>query len=112
MAGTTWKQKETNTDGSGTHIRPKTSLVLSQYMGGGPFVKGFRRCGLAMGRKEVYFRVSAGISFGEILCWDDIFSKRGKHMLGPLNACHRSRCKKPSTLIHLGGGKAKGKGTK
>ena len=33
--------------GPGHHL-----LVSNQYMGGGPLVKGFRGCGLAVGRKK------------------------------------------------------------
>ena len=33
--------------GLGHHL-----LIPSQYMGGGPSVKGFRGCGLAVGRKK------------------------------------------------------------
>ena len=33
--------------GPGHHL-----LVLSQYMGGGPWVKAFMGCGLVMGRKK------------------------------------------------------------
>ena len=57
-------------------------------------------------RKEVYSGVLAEAFFGEILCWDDISPKRGKYELGPLDACHRSRYREPSTLICWGVGKA------
>ena len=85
--------------GPGYHL-----LVPIQYMRGGPLVKGFRGCGLAVGGKQVYFGVPAEASFREMLCWDGISPKRGKHRLGPLDACHRSRCREPSTLICLGEG--------
>ena len=82
-------------------------------MGGGSSVKGFKRFGLAVGRKEIYSRVPTETPFGKMLCWDDISPKRSKHRLGPLDACHKSRCREPSTLICLGGGKAvKGSETK
>ena len=52
----------THAQGPGYHL-----LVPNQYMGDGPSVKGFRGCGLAVGRKEVYFRVPAKASFEEII---------------------------------------------
>ena len=98
----------THAQGPGYHL-----LVPNQYMGGGPSVKGFKGCGLAVGRKEVYFRIPAKASFEEMIFWDDISPKRDKHALGPLDACHRSRCKELSTLIHWQGGKVvRGRETK
>ena len=46
--------------GPGYHL-----LVPIQYMGGGPLVKGFRGCGLAVGGKQVYSGVPAEASFRE-----------------------------------------------
>ena len=39
--------------------------VPSQYMGGGPSVKGFKECGLKVGRKEVYSGVPTETLFGK-----------------------------------------------
>ena len=94
--------------GPGHHL-----LVPNQYMGGGPSVKGFKGCSLAIGRKEVYFRIPAKASFEEMIFWDDISPKRDKYGLGPLDACHMSRFKELLTLIHWEGGKAvRGRETK
>ena len=73
-------------------------------MGARPSVKRFKGSGLTVGRKEIYFGVPAETPFRKMLCWDGISPKRGKHRLGPLDACHRSRCREPSTLICLGEG--------
>ena len=75
------------------HKEPRRHLlVLSQYIGGGPQVKVFRECGLAVWRKRgFYIRVSTQTSLGEISYWDDISPKRSKYRLGPLDACHRGR---------------------
>ena len=62
------------TQRSGHHL-----LVPSQCKRGSPLVKGFRGCGLAIRRKEVYFEVLVETSFGEMPCWDDILPKRGKY---------------------------------
>ena len=71
--------------------------VPSQYMGVGSSVKGFKGCGLEVGRKEIYSRVPAETPFGKMLCWDGISPKRGKYKLGPLDACHRGRyCHTPN----------------
>ena len=40
-------------------------LVPSQYMGGGPWVKVFRGCGLEVRRKGVYSGVPAQVSLGK-----------------------------------------------
>ena len=42
--------------------------VPSQYMGGGSSVKGFKRFGLAVGRKEIYSGVPVETLFGKMLC--------------------------------------------
>ena len=47
--------------GLGHHL-----LVPSQYMSGGPQVKVFRGCGLAMGRKLGLFWDSCSSFFGEM----------------------------------------------
>ena len=48
------------------HTRPKHHLLVpSQYIGGRPRVKGMKGCGLAVGRKRVYFGVPAQTSLGE-----------------------------------------------
>ena len=48
------------------HTRPNHHLLVpSQYMGGGPRVKGMKGRGLAIGRKRVYFGVLAQTSFGK-----------------------------------------------
>ena len=73
--------------------------VPSQYMGGGSSFKGFKGCGLAVGRKEIYFRVPTETLFGKLLCWDGISPKIGKYRLGPLDACHSGRYREHSTLI-------------
>ena len=80
--------------GPGHHL-----CVPNQYKGGGPSIKVFKWCGLAMGRKEIYSRVPAETSFGKMLCWDGIFPKKGKHRLGTLDTCHRSRYRELSTFI-------------
>lgn len=59
-------------------------LVYSQYRRGEPFVKGFKGCGLTVGRKDVYFEVPIEASFGEMPCQDGISPKRGKHGQGHL----------------------------
>ena len=46
--------------GLGHHL-----LVPSQYMSGGPQVKVFRGCGLAMGRNGVYSGIPAQASLGK-----------------------------------------------
>ena len=76
--------------------------VPNQYMGGGLLVKGIQGVWFDSGRNDVYSGVSTEAPFGKLLCWDDISPKRGKYKLGPLDACHRSRCREPSTLIRLG----------
>ena len=40
-------------------------LITSQYMGGGPQVKGFKGCGLGWGEKEGLFWGSHSNFFGE-----------------------------------------------
>ena len=40
------------------------------------------------GEGEAYFRVPTQALLGEMSCWDEISSKRGKHELKPLNACY------------------------
>ena len=73
--------------GPGHHL-----LIPSQYMGGGPRVKVFRRCGLAVERKRgSIWGYYSKLHWGEMSCWDDILPKRIKCRLRPLNACHRSR---------------------
>ena len=50
------------------HARLKHHLpVPSRYRGGGPRVRGKRGCGLAVGKKEAYFRVLAQAFLGEIV---------------------------------------------
>ena len=56
---------------------PKHHLrVPNQYMGGGLSVKGFKGCGLVLGRKEIYSVVLVETPFEKMLCWDDIFPER------------------------------------
>ena len=54
--------KEDKLEGSGQGI---------QYRRGVPLVRGFRECGLGVGRKEVYFKVPTKASFGRnaLLGW-------------------------------------------
>ena len=52
--------------GLGYHLL--VPIQYMEYMGGGPLVKGFRGCGLAVGGKQVYSRVPAKASFREMLC--------------------------------------------
>ena len=58
-----------NSHESGAHIRLKHyPLVPSQYKGGGPWVKGKRRYGLAMGRRrEPILEFSLKLSWGKCL---------------------------------------------
>ena len=65
--------------GPGHHL-----LVPSQYMGGGPWVKVFRWCGLVVGRKWGLFWGSRSSFFGEISYWDGISPKSNKYGLGHL----------------------------
>ena len=67
--------KEDKLEGSGQGI---------QYRRGVPLVRGFRECGLGVGRKEVYFKVHPRLLLGEMLCWDGISPKRGKYGRGHL----------------------------
>ena len=54
-------------------------LVPNQYRHGGPWVKGKKGYGLAVGRRgEVYSGVHAQALLGEMSCWDDIPPKKGK----------------------------------
>ena len=66
-------QKKTNAEGSGTHLQgPKYHLLVpSQYQRGWPLVKGFRRCGLVVGRKMDYFDVHVEALLGKnaLLGW-------------------------------------------
>jgi len=67
-------------------------FVPSQYMGGGPRVKAFRGCGLAVGRKMgSILGILLKLLYGEMSYWDGISPKRGKSKLRPLDACHRGR---------------------
>ena len=58
MVEMAWVQKKTNTKGSGTHTQGSKHhiLVPNLYRRGGPSIKGFRGCGLVVGRKGVYFK--------------------------------------------------------
>ena len=74
---------------SGARARPRHyQPVPSQYRSGGSWVRGKRRYGLAMERRESLFWGSLSDSFREISCWDDIPPKRRKDELEPLGACH------------------------
>ena len=54
-------------------------LIPSQYRRGGPSVKGFRGCGLVVGRKErSILELMSRLLLGKMPCWDDISPKRGK----------------------------------
>ena len=77
----------------GIHTGPKHHLLVpSQYMRGGPRVKGIRGCGLAMGRKKKsILEFLLKLLWGEMSCWDDISPKRSKYKPEPLDACHRGR---------------------
>ena len=67
-------------------------LVPSQYMGGGPQVKGIKGCGLVGGRKKwSILEFPLKLLWGEMFYWDSISPKRSKYELGPLDACHRGR---------------------
>ena len=63
--------------------------VLSQYRGGGPWVRGKRGCSLAVGRRGAYFRVPTQALLGEMSYWDDISPKSSKYKLESLGACYR-----------------------
>jgi len=67
-------------------------LVPNQYKGGGPRVRGMRRCGLAVGRRgEPILGFPLKLFWGEMSCWYDISPKRSKHKLESLDACHIGR---------------------
>ena len=54
-------------------------LVPSQYMGGGPQVKGFRGYGLAVEKnRESIFGFSLKLLWGRMSCWDGISPRRRK----------------------------------
>ena len=73
-----------------THTRLRHYLPIpSQYRGGGPQVKGMRGFGLAIGRRGAYFGVPAQALLGEMSCWDDNSSKRGKRELESLDTCYK-----------------------
>ena len=72
--------KKDKLEGSGTHIKVKTPPTCTQpIQERWVLVKGFKGCGLAIWRKEVYSKVPAEASFGEMSCWDGISPKRDKH---------------------------------
>ena len=65
-----------------------TSLYPANTGSGGSWVRCKRGHGLAMGRGENLFWVSAQALLGEMSCWDDIPPKSSKDELKPLGACH------------------------
>jgi len=73
MAEMAWEQKKKNAKGSGTYTQGPEhhQPIPSQYKGGRPTVKGFRGCGLVVGRKGIYFNVLVGPSFrkNSLLGW-------------------------------------------
>ena len=67
-------------------------LVPSQYMGGGPQVKGIRGCGLAVGRKK-----GSILRFPLKLLWEKCPTRMASHP----NACHRGRWGRGLILIQV-----------
>ena len=78
-------------------------LVPSQYKRGGPLVRGFKGCGLAVGRKEIYFEVPTKTSFGRnaLLGWH--FAQKRLAWPGPLDACRRSKCSESVQSLSIEG---------
>ena len=85
------------------HKGPRHQLpVPSQYMGGGPWVKVFRGCGLVVGRKRgSILGFPLKLIWEEMSCWDGISPKRSKYGLGPLDACHKGRQWRGLILIQI-----------
>ena len=86
-------RQDIDSHGSGACTRLRHHLhVPSQYKRCGPWVRGKRGYGLAVGGKgEVYSGVPVQALLGEMSCQDGILPKRGKDKLELLVACHRSQ---------------------
>ena len=87
-------RKVMDSNGSGAYIQglSTTYLYPTKYMGGESWVKGMRKCGLAVGRnRESILEFPLKFLWGEMSCWDDISPKRSKYELELLDACHRNR---------------------
>ena len=77
---------------SGACIRLRHHLLVpSHYRRGGPWVRGKREYGLAVGRKgKSILGFLRKDLLGKMSCWDDIPPKRGKDKLESLGVCHRN----------------------
>ena len=86
-----YNKQAMDTHGSGARIRLRHHLLVpNQYRSGGPWVRGKKRYGLAVGRKgKAYYGVLALALLGEMSCWDDIPPKREKDELKSLGTCYR-----------------------
>ena len=67
-------------------------LVPNQYRRGGPLVKGFKECGLVVGRKwGLFWDFYRDFFWEECLARMTFHPKEASNGLGPFNACHKGK---------------------